>query len=170
MCEMTEGYVKVCDSVGGVETIYGCNTKDIATATVLAGEVTALTMKPGKYIYAFEVEMETANFEDADIGERANGASASQQTGTMVLHGNTKEQIVQYGNMRRGRTTWFPALNDGSMEAFFLRNGAKSAKVRSTGTAFEDLNGSTVTLSGKEVDIAPKISASLIAANLAPTS
>ena len=170
MCELTSGYSKLCDTAGGVATVYGLDTKSIATVTVTAGKITAFTMKPGKYIYPFYVEMETATFTDDAIGERANGAYARQQTGTLVLHGNTEEMIVQLEDLAQGRSTWMYELNDGTMEVLFLKNGAKSTDSRTPGTAFEDMNGNTLTLNGKERNKAPKIEASLIAAYLAPTS
>lgn len=170
MCEIVSGYDKLCDTVGGVATVPMANKADIESYTVLNGSVTALTMKAGKYIYPFNVEMETANFQEQDIGERANGASAVQQTGTVVLHGNDADLVVKRQLLRRGRVVAFPELNDGTYEAYFLGNGGKVTGLRTTGTAYEDLNGTTLTITGKEKDNAPKISAVLIAANLAPAS
>lgn len=169
MCEITSGYTQPCDSPGGVAKAYAWNTAD-ADATVAAGEITALTFDSGKYLYEFDVEMETTTFTDAAIGDRANGAYARQHDATVILHGNTAAMIVQLELMGKGRTTWAFELNDGTYEVLFLENGAKVSDSRTPGTAFEDMNGNTLTLTGKEKSKAPKISASLIAANLAPTS
>lgn len=170
MCEITSGYNKLCDTQGGVATVYAWNTNQVDTVTVSNGAITALTFESGAYIYQFNVEMETATFTDGAIGERANGAYARQQEATVVLHGNTAEMITQLDLMARGRTTWAFELNDGTYEVLFLENGAKVSDSRTPGTAFEDMNGNTLTLTGKEKTKAPKISASLIASNLAPAS
>lgn len=170
MCVITSGHLRQCDSPGGVATVYAWNTEDVDTMVVVAGEVTAFDMKPGKYIYEFQVEMETAVFTDTAIGTRQAGSYGREQAGTVVLTGNTKEMIVQLELMGKGRTSWAAELNDETYEVFFRRNGSKTLDARSTGTAFEDLNGNTLTLAGKEPNKAPKISAALIAANLAPAS
>jgi hypothetical protein len=170
MCEITSGYDKLCDTQGGVATVYAWNTNQVDTATVVSGSITALTFDAGGYIYQFNVEMETATFTDAAIGERANGAYARQHDATVVLFGNTPEMITQLELMGKGRTTWAFELNDGTYEVLFLENGAKVSDSRTPGTAFEDMNGNTLTLTGKEKSKAPKISSSLIAANLAPAS
>lgn len=168
MCELTAGYEKPCDSPGGVATVYGWNTDDVDTQTVVAGAITALTMKVGKFIYPFKVEMETATFTDAAIGDRANGASARQHDATVILHGNTAPMIVQLDALSKARTTWAFELNDGTYEVLFLENGAKVSDSRTPGTAYEDMNGNTLTMTGKEKTKAPKISAMLIASNLEP--
>lgn len=170
MCEITSGYTKPCDSPGGVRKAYAWNTADVDTYTVTAGSISAITFEAGKYMYEFGVEMETTTFTDAAIGERANGAYARQHDATVVLHGNTAAMIVELELMAKGRTTWAFELNDGTYEVLFLENGAKVSDSRTPGTAFEDMNGNTLTLTGKEPSKAPKISSALIAANLAPAS
>lgn len=170
MCEFDSGYTEICDTSAGVKTVYGANLADIDTLTVVAGNVTVLTMAVGKYVYPFYVEMETAMFTDVAIGERANGAYARQQDATVILHGNTAEMIVNIENIARGRTVWFHELTDGTCEALFIENGAKTTDNRASGTAYEDMNGNTLTMTGKEKSKAPKIALSLISAVLAPAS
>ncbi len=118
MCEILEGYNQLCDEVGGVDQWFIFSLRDengegnIDTLTVENGEVTALTLKAGKFAYAFNVEMETSTFNDVAIGERVNGAYAREQTATMVLFGNTKEMIVNLENLGRGRSVVIAKLND----------------------------------------------------------
>lgn len=176
MCELTSGYSRLCDRAGGIDTLYAFSTKDSLgvsnydTLTVVAGEVTALTLKAGKYAYAFNVEMETATFTDTAIGERANNAYAREQSATVVLHGNTASMIVQIEALCQGRTTLIAKMNDGTYEVLFLNNGAKVSDERTPGTAFEDMNGNTLTFSGKEQNKAPKISSTIVLALLDPAS
>lgn len=168
MCEILSGYKKDCDEAGGVATVYAFDKNAVETLTVVGGQVTALTLKTGKFIYPFYVEMETATFTDEAVGERTAGAYARQHTGTVVLHGNSAQTIANLDQLGRGRSIWVFELNDGTYEMLFLRNGAKATDSRTPGTAYEDMNGNTITLNGKEKNKAPKISAALIAANLAP--
>ncbi len=170
MCEILAGYDKLCDNTGGVETWYIGSVKNIDEVTVTAGAVTSITMKNGKYVYPFNIEMETAFFNDTAIGERANGAYAREQSATAVLHGNTAEMIVNIEEIAKDRTFWIAKLNDGTFEVLFLENGAKVLDDRASGTAYEDMNGTTLTASGKEKKKAPKISSVLVEALLEPVS
>lgn len=176
MCELLSGYNKVCDITGGVETWYAFATKDtngesnIDTLTFSNGAVTALTLKSGKYAYPFVVEQETSFINDTAIGERANGAYAREQAGEIRLHGNTASMIVMIEAMAKGRTTWIAKLNDGTFEIFFLENGAKVSDARQSGTAYEDMNGNVLTLTGKERYKAMKIDSAIVLALLEPAS
>jgi hypothetical protein len=175
-CELTSGYNKLCDTPGGVDTWYLFSTKDsngesnIDTLTVANGAVTALTLKTGKYAYPFNVEIETSSFTDTAVGERANGAYAREQSATVMLHGNTAEMIVQIESLCKGRTTLIAKLNDGTYEVLFLQNGAKCNDERASGTAYEDMNGNTLTFTGKEPAKAVKISSTIVLALLEPAS
>lgn len=169
-CEITSGYDLVCDSPGGVDTWYAFAIANYDTLTYANGEVTALTLTAGKYAFPLNVEMETSSFTDTAVGERTNVAYGRQQTATVVLHGNTAEMIVEIENLCKGRHALIAKLNDGTYELLFAENGAKATDERTSGTAFEDMNGNTLTFNGKEKSKACKIDASLVTALLAPAS
>jgi hypothetical protein len=61
-------------------------------------------------------------------------------------------------------------LNDGTYEVLFLQNGAKCNDERASGTAYEDMNGNTLTFTGKEPAKAVKISSVIVLALLEPAS
>lgn len=175
-CEITTGYDKVCDSPGGVTTLYAFPVKDSSgascydTLTYSDGAITALTLVAGKYAFPFNVEMETATFTDTAIGERANGAYGREQSATVVLHGNTASMIVEIESLAKGRHALIAKLNDDTYELLFMENGAKVSDARTPGTAFEDLNGNTLTWTGKEKTKAMKISSAIVLALLEPAS
>jgi len=174
MCEVLEGYSKLCDETGGVDTWYWFSLTDdlgvsnVATYTVVAGEVTALTLTTGNQAFALNVEMETSTFTDSGIGGRAEGSYAREQEATVVFHGNTKEMIVTLENAGKGRTVLIAKLNDGTYEVLFAEKGAKMSDVRTPGTAYEDMNGNTLTFTGKEKSKAPKIDSAIVATLLTP--
>jgi len=177
MCEVLSGYNKTCDSVGGVKTWYWFSLRDSAgdsnyqtEPTIVDGEVTAIALKAGKYAYPLNVEMETSSFQDTRIGERANSAYARQQTATIVLHGNTATMIDQLETAAKGRVVLIAELNDGTYELGFMTNGGMIVDDRTTGTALEDMNGNTLTITGKEFRKAPKISSVLVQSLLEPAS
>jgi hypothetical protein len=171
-CEITSGYNKVCDSPGGVDTFYAFAVKDSTGASnyqtlgYANGEVTALTLVTGKYAFPFNVEIETASFTDTASGERTAGAYARTQAGTAMLHGNTAAMITDIEAMGKGRHAIIAKMNDGTYEIFFMENGAKVTDERATGTAYEDMNGTTLTFAGKEKTKACKISSTIVLALL----
>lgn len=171
-CEITSGYNSFleCDAQGGVASWYVFDRKNLESFIRTDGTITALTLKAGKYAYEFLVEQETSTFTDTATGDRANRAYAREQSATVVLHGNTAEMVEQLDALSRGRTVWIAKLNDGTYEVLFLENGGKVSDARSTGTAFEDLNGNTLTITGKEAKKAPKIDSAVILALLEPES
>lgn len=177
MCELTSGYNKLCDSTGGVKTWYWFSLTDSTGATnylteptVVDGAVTAIALKSGKYAYPLNVEMETSSFQDTRTGERANSAYSRTQTATIILHGNTATMIDQLDTAAKGRVVLIAQLNDGTYELAFMKNGGMIVDDRTTGTAMEDLNGNTLTITGKEFQKAPKISSTLVQSLLAPAS
>ena len=173
-CEITSGYNKVCDSPGGINTFYAFAVKDSTGASNYAtfaqadGQVTALTLVAGKYAFPFNVEIETASFTDTKAGERSAGAYARTQAGTVMLHGNTAAMITDIEALGKGRHAVIVMLNDDSYELFFAENGAVVSDERATGTAYEDMNGTTLTFSGKEKSKVCKISSTIVSALLAP--
>lgn len=172
MCEITSGYSSGCDEAGGVRAWYvfplknDLGVSNIATLTVANGAVTALTLVSGKFAYPFLVEAETSSFTETSVGEKANKAYGIEQSGTIVMHGNTASMIVQKEELVRGRHVFICALNDGTYEVMGLENGIKCNYERATGTAFEDMNGNTLTATGKERKPAPKISEAIVLALL----
>ena len=169
MCEITGGYESGCDNTGGVDVVYIFASRGVE-ATVTNGEVTALALPSGKYAYPFYVEAETANFTVDSVGEKTNKATGYTHTSTVILHGNTKEDILNIDKLNRGRHSLIHQLADGTYELLHYNNGAKSNSSRASGTVYEDMNGTTLTFTSKEKTPSYKIDASLVTAILAPAS
>lgn len=177
MCEVISGYTRQCDSVGGVRRWYWFATYDgngvsnyAAAPVVTNGQVQSLSLVSGKYAYPLNVEMETSTFTDTRIGERANKAYAREQSATIMLHGNTAEMIANIDAAAKGRVTVIAELEDGTYEVLFLLNGGVIVDERTPGQNYEDMNGNTLTITGKEKNKAPKIAANLVLALLEPES
>lgn len=168
MCELLSGFDLLCDESGGIETAYAFSIRNKATFTHLNGEVTALTLGAGKYAYPINFEQETAIFTDTSVGERGTKGYGREQSGTVLLYGNTAEMITNVESIVKDRTCWIVKLNDESFEIYFSEFGAKASDERSTGTAMEDMNGTTLTLTGKEKYRALKISSTIVLSLLEP--
>ena len=79
MCEVTEGRDVPCDGPGGTKKAYLYSVKDSAGLsnyqtgpTIVTGAVTALTLKTGKYAYAFNVEPESIEEKAPNNPQRTN--------------------------------------------------------------------------------------------------
>lgn len=166
-------YIDPCDGAGGVEEIYvglhtGRRASTFPTFTVTAGEVTAITLEASAYVVPWTVEMETAMFGQSSTGERTTKSSAVNQTGTVVLGGYNAEMANAYSEMIKGRAFVIAKDNEGVYRLYFSKHGAKIQIEDSTGTAYEDMNGATLTFTSKDKDFAPVISSTLVNALLAP--
>ena len=176
MCELLAGHNDACDAPGGVEKVEIFAVKDdqgnsnIASFTTANGAVTALTLVNGKKSHAFNVEVETANFTVDSVGEKTAGANAYTHTSTVVLHGNTAQDIVNVDNLDNGRHAVIHHLADGTYELLHMENGGKAQSSRASGTVYEDMNGTTLTITSKEKAPAYKIDESIVIALRTPLS
>lgn len=170
MCEIANGFDKICDSAGGVAKAYAWSTAETDTLTFANGTITALTLNSGKYAYTINFEIETSTFTDTAIGERANSSYAREQSATIMLAGNTAAMITNFEEIAKGRTTVAFELNDGTYEVLFLENGGKLIDERTVGTAYTDMNGTKMTFTGREKSRASKVSSTIVLALLEPGS
>jgi hypothetical protein len=169
MCEVTEGYSKGCDSVGGSRKAYLFAVKDSTGAsnyatppTIVDGAVTAISLKAGKFAYAYDVEPETIDASTNSVGSSANGSDAYEHSTTLSLHGNSAEMIAEARRLCKGRVAVILEMNDGTYELYHYEHGGKVQRNRATGKALEDMNGSTLAITSKQVGTEVKISSLLV--------
>jgi len=176
MCELTAGENYTCDAAGGVDRVYIFPVRDddgvstIADYQTSGGNVSILTLVDGKKAFTFNIEAETASFTDDSVGEKVAGSNAYTHTSTVVLHGNTAETIVNVENLDAGRHAVIHQMADGSYELLHMTNGGKSQSSRASGTVYEDMNGTTLTITSKEKKKARKISEEIVQSLLIPNS
>lgn len=177
MCEFTEGRARICDTVAGSKRMFMWAIMDslglsnyTAPPTIVDGEITALNLKPTKYLYVFNVESETLDGQSNSIGEKTNTSTAYEHTTVSKFAGNTKEDIANAIKLCKGRVGVALELNDGSFEAFHYEDGigGKVQRARAIGVALEDFNGSTLTITSKQTLPEMKISSVLVNSLLAP--
>ena len=176
MCELTSGENLTCDAAGGVDKVYIFPVIDsngestIATYDTLGGNVTDLTLVNGKKAFVFNIEAETASFTDDSVGEKVAGSNAYTHTSTIVLHGNSADTIVNVENLDAGRHAVIHQMADGTYELLHMTNGGKSQSSRASGTVYEDMNGTTLTITSKEKKKARKVSQLIVDSLLIPNS
>ena len=174
---ITGGYEEQCDVAGGVDKHYdfptranGATTIDTYEVDLLTGTVTDLTLIAGYKSFPFTVEAETGSFTADSAGEKTAGSISYAHSSVCVFHGNTGDNLVNIHAMNVGRHAVIHALADGTYELLHMTNGAKNQSARASGTAYTDMNGTTLTLTSNEKLYAPKIPVALVEALLIPAS
>lgn len=175
MCEVTEGRDNTCDSPGGTRRAFLYSVRDSAGITnyqtgptIATGAVTALTLKTGKYAYQYNVEAETIEANAKSIGEAVKSSTAHEHKVVLKLAGNTAVDIDAYERLIKGRVGVILELNDGSFEIYHYENGGKVERERNPGTALDDMNGSTLTITSRQVRSEMKISSAIVTSMLEP--
>jgi hypothetical protein len=140
-CALTQGYTLDCkDSIGGLQSVYFAPWEDLGTVTVASGVVTTLTMDVGKKFYQYELVKESSNFAEAVNTNVQNGNEI------LLLAKNRLAVIVVDNNGDK----WFLGQSYG----LDLTGGGSGS-----GTAFGDRSGYTLTFTGNEKELAPKVTA-----------
>ena len=177
MCEITEGRQALCDAPAGARKAYLYSLKDstgesnyTTPPTVTNGAVTAMALKTGKYIHPFFVEAETIEASANSIGETAKGSSAHEHEVKITLMGNTAEDVALASKLIKTRVGVILELNDGSFEIFHYEEGfgGKVQRNRSIGQKLDDMNGSVLTITSRQVGPEAKISSTIVNSLLAP--
>ena len=162
-CALTQGYTLDCkDSIGGLTAVYFAPWEDLGTVTEAAGVVTTLTMDTGKKFYKYELVKESSNFAEAVNTNVQNGTVFYTQTLEVILNKlqvNTRNEILLLAKNRLA-----VIVTDNNGDNWFLGQdygldltGGGSA----TGTAFGDRSGYTLTFTGNEKELAPKVTATI---------
>jgi hypothetical protein len=169
MCELTSGYNGIiCDVAGGVSAIYIGSLRDENTGaanytfTRTTGNITAMANVSAKLFYTFNIDSEMSDFTVTSIGSRENASTGFEITGNIKFASNKEADVQFFENLVRDRVCIIAKLNDGSNEVLGLVNGLKVSLTRTSGTKFEDMNGYTLTISGREKQMTPKISDAIV--------
>jgi len=162
-CALTQGYTLDCkDSIGGLTSVYFAPWEDLATVTQASGVVTAITMDATKRFYLYELVKESSNFAEAVNTNVQNGTIFYTQTLEIILNKlqvNTRNEILLLG---KNRLAVIAVDNQGDKWFLGLAYGLDlTGGGSATGTAFGDRSGYTLTLTGNEKELAPKVTATI---------
>jgi hypothetical protein len=165
-CALTQGFTLDCrDSRGGSKEFYIMPWDDLATTTVLAGEITVLTKDVGKNFWKYMQEVGTCEAEETLVASRENGSVFYEQSVKLVLNKRAKavrNEILLLAQNRvvivevdRNGNAWFYGFDNG----LFLEAG--SAK---SGRAMGDRNGYELEFKGQEDELAYSVLSSVVTA------
>ena len=148
-CDLSAGRNVPCkDVVGGIDAVYFVDFGNLGAITLTSDEVTDMAGTFSAYKY----DVKGANsLEQAVTSSQDNGTTFFEQTLTLNLPKLSKEDMVQFKLMAYGRPHCIIVDNNGNALLAGKEHGLTvSAGSITTGAAFGDMSGTTLTLSGQE--------------------
>ena len=148
-CDLSAGRNVPCkDVVGGIDAVYFVDFNDLGAITESSDEVTDMAGTFSAYKY----DVKGANsLEQSVNSSQDNGTTFFEQTLTLNLPKITKEDMVQFKLMAYGRPHCIIVDNNGNAFLAGKEHGLTvSGGSITTGAAFGDMSGTTLTLSGQE--------------------
>ena len=151
-CNLTDGYILGCSSIGGVEKVWIGEWEDVVGYTQSAnGTITGLTS--GFTVYEFEQDIEHAGLTQAGNYDRNNGTVFYESTLSIKMIGldaDVRERLVELG---RAPLAAVVKSNAGDYYICGIETaGRASAGDASLGIALGDLNGVNLSVSWKSAN------------------
>ena len=148
-CNLTDGYILGCSSIGGVEKLWIGEWEDIVGYQQSAcGTITGLTS--GFTVYEFEQDIEHAGLTQAGNYDRNNGTVFYESTVSLKMIGldcNVRERLVELG-----RAPLIAVVKSNAGDYYLCgveTAGRASAGDASLGVALGDMNGVNLSISWK---------------------
>ena len=162
-CNLTDGYVLGCSSIGGVEKVWiGEYVDNVVVTRNSCGIITGITTT-GLTVYSFEQDIEHAGLTQTGNYDRNNGTVFYESLLSIKLIGldcNVRNNMVELG-----RAPLFAVVKSNAGDYYYLgleSAGRASAGEASVGTALGDMNGLSQTIQFKSANGAFLINGSLI--------
>jgi hypothetical protein len=146
-----------------VSESYFINIEDVDTLTVTEFQVSALTLKLYTTAYKIAFEPQTSNFASNAVGSVENSSAAYEQTCEIKINKIDNNVLKQIDALTKGRHLVIIKKADGTYEMYFHEGGAKFVADYSTGTAFEDPSGVTLTATHRQPSNMLLVSSTVIA-------
>lgn len=164
--------IDCADSVGGIAEIYLTEFTNVPQANITAssGIITAISCSSGKKFWTFQLEKENAQFIQTPQRSVENGTLFYDQSLTFTIKGKmTAARRNALHILMQNRLMIIIKDNNGNLQLIGQVYGADiTAAEAGTGKAFGDMNGYSLTASGKEAVQAQFLSAALLPALLIP--
>jgi len=159
MCELTSGFTKpACASFGGTKSLVVMNTENIDTLAVTNNEVTTFSILSGKSAFRITPDMASIDFTETATRSRENNSLFFASTCTLILKDDSQATRDLVDLISKGFLTVIQEKENGKNVVYGAVNGmVADTSALATGNNYEDMNGVTITLTGKESSIAPSI-------------
>ena len=167
-CLITSGYTLPCKGISGIQAVYIGNWNGTAMTYIYGSasnpnEITAFGGTTQSF-YTFQQEIETGSLTETGNFNPQNGTAYYDQVVEITVYNITQPLIDQVNNLGRGR--WRIIVLDSNGNYFLIGKVNPvnvSAVAGGPGKAFADVNGFTITFTGKEYDVLTQITSSAAA-------
>lgn len=159
-CALTQGYtLGTCkDGVGGIKEAYFMEFGNLLTTTEVSGVVTAMTKTAGTRFFKYQLQRETATFQETIESQPANGTVAYRPELTIII--NRLQTSVRNEILLLAKNTLVAVVKDNNNRYWLLGKGAGldlSQGTAGPGTAATDRSGYSLTFSGVEPELAIEV-------------
>ena len=162
-CNLTDGYVLGCSSIGGVEKVWiGEWVDNVAVQQDSCGIITGITTT-GLTVYSFEQDIEHAGLVQTGNYSRENGTVFYESVLSIKLIGldcNVRNRMVEIG-----RAPLFAVVKSNAGDYYYLgleSSGRASAGEANLGVLLGDMNGLSQSISWKSANGAFLIDGALV--------
>lgn len=162
-CNLTDGYVLGCSSIGGVEKVWiGEWVDNVAVQQDSCGIITGITTT-GLTVYSFEQDIEHAGLVQTGNYSRENGTVFYESVLSIKLIGldcNVRNRMVELG-----RAPLFAVVKSNAGDYYYLgleSSGRASAGEANLGVLLGDMNGLSQSISWKSANGAFLINGALV--------
>jgi len=173
-CLLSSGYTVPCKGIAGVQAVYIASYNDgaigytIGTASGNLNQITAftgVTASGGSLFYKFEQPIETGSLMETGNYNEQNGTAYYDQVVEITVHNVNQTINDVINNLGRGR--WRIIVLDSNGNYFLVGKTnpvSVTALTGGLGKAYADLNGYTITFTGKEYDVLTQVTSAAAAA------
>ncbi len=162
-CQLQDGYVLGCSTIGGVEQVYiGEWVDNVVVAQDACGIITGITTT-GLTVYQFEQDIEHAGLVQTGNYSRENGTVFYESTLSIKLI--TLDCEVRNRMIELGRAPLFAVVKSNAGDWYYLgleSSGRASAGEANLGVLLGDMNGLSQSISWKSANGAYLINGSLV--------
>lgn len=151
-CDLVQGSEIGCrDNVGGVEVVYLANFENVESITATSGVITDITMVGTEKFYTFQVNKEDAQYDSTTTSSIETGTTFYESTLVFTMKKMSASQKNSLSNIAKARLMAIVKDANGTLWVLGETRGVDALEITNgTGKAMGDLNGATVTITGKE--------------------
>lgn len=169
-CPIPAGIALDCyDGKGGIETAYVAVVGDLATFTAnTSGTITAMTLSSGKQFFTFALDKENATLNSTLTNSQENGSFFYAQELSFTVKKMTVDKRYTLKLLAQNRLMIIVKDNNGKYWLMGKTGAILATSADTTGKAYGDLNGYTLTFNSNEPDDIYEVTSSLIATLTVP--
>jgi hypothetical protein len=155
-CALTQSYSFGCDvGSGGLKEIYLIELENVSSITESSGTLTAITKASGKVFRKYQLVQDTAQANEALVGNAQNGTLYYSQSVTIVINKQNVSVRNEILLLAKNRLAIVAVDNNDTYRLYGWDQGLRLTEGNAgTGTAWGDRNGYTLTFTGNQNKLA----------------